>query len=306
MKLSVVSPVYKAGNIIDELIKRIENAVSPITADYEIILVEDCGGDNSWEKITAHCRRDSRVKGIKLSRNFGQHHAITAGIDHCKGDWVVVMDCDLQDQPEEIPKLYAEAQKGFDIVYARRFQRTDSFLKKATSKLFYRIFAWLSGIPQDGTIANFGIYSAKAIKAVVTMREPLRAFFTMIKWVGFPSTSINVEHAPRFAGKSSYNWKRLYNFALDISLSFSDKPLRLTVKLGVIIATSAMLFGFYNVYKYYTGSITQAGYASIIVSIWFLSGLIIFILGIIGLYLSKVFEGVKNRPLYLIESRIND
>ena len=303
MLLSIVSPVYKAEKILDELIRRIHESVSTITSDYEIILVEDGSGDGSWQKIEAHSKTDNHIKGIKLSRNFGQHNAITAGLDHCLGDWIVVMDCDLQDQPEEIPKLYNEALKGFDIVYAKRKQRHDSYFKMITSKIFYKLFAWLSGVPQDGTIANFGIYSSKAINAVNELREPLRSFATMIKWVGFKSTGIYVEHANRFEGKSTYNFRRLLHLALDISLSFSDKPLRMTVKLGAIISGSAFLFGIYTLYKYFTGQITEPGFASLIVSLWFLSGLIIFILGVIGLYLGKVFEGIKDRPLYIIEKK---
>lgn len=305
MVLSIVSPVYKAEKIVDELIRRIHASVSGITADYEIILVEDGGGDQSWERIQSNIAVDNRVKGIKLSRNFGQHSAITAGLDHCKGAWIVVMDCDLQDRPEEIPRLYAAALKGFDIVYAKRAQRNDSFLKCLWSAIFYKLFAWLSGVPQDGTIANFGIYSAKAIQAVNKLREPLRSFATMIKWVGFKSTSISVVHGERFEGKSSYNLKKLLNLALDISLAFSDKPLRMTVKLGAIISFSAFLFGLVMLYKYFTGQITQPGYTSLIVSLWFLSGLIIFILGVIGLYLGKVFESVKSRPLYVISEKSN-
>lgn len=306
MLLSIVSPVYKAEKIVDELIRRIHESVSTITSDYEIILVEDGGGDGSWEKIETHSKTDTHIKGIKLSRNFGQHNAITAGLDHCKGNWIVVMDCDLQDQPEEIPKLYNEALKGFDIVYAKRKQRQDSYFKMISSKVFYKLFAWLSGVPQDGTIANFGIYSSKAIAAVNDLREPLRSFVTMIKWVGFKSTGIYVEHAARFEGKSTYSFKKLFYLALDISLSFSDKPLKMTVKLGAIITVSSFLFGFYTLYKYYTGQITQPGFTSLILSMWFLSGLIIFILGVIGLYLGKVFEGIKARPLYIIKSKTND
>ena len=305
MVLSIVSPVYKAENIVDELVRRIHESVSGITSDYEIILVEDGGGDQSWEKIERHSSVDKRVKGIKLSRNFGQHSAITAGLDHCKGAWIVVMDCDLQDRPEEIPRLYTAALKGFDIVYAKREQRNDTVLKRLWSATFYKIFAWLSGVPQDGTIANFGIYSAKAIQAVNQLREPLRSFAIMIKWVGFKSTSISVIHSERFEGKSSYNFKKLLNLALDISLAFSDKPLRMTVKLGAIISFSSFVFGLLMLYKYFTGQITQPGYTSLIVSIWFLSGLMIFILGVIGLYLSKVFESVKSRPLYIISEKSN-
>jgi len=284
-------------------VKRIQESVVVITNDYEIILVEDGGGDGSWEKIERHSGKDTRIKGIKLSRNFGQHNAITAGLDHCKGEWVVVMDCDLQDRPEEISRLYEEAMKGFDIVYARRKQRRDSFFKRAYSALFYKLFALLSGVPQDGTISNFGIYSAKAIQAVNQLREPLRFFATMIKWVGFSYSSIDVAHAERYGGKSTYNFRKLLHLAMEISLAYSDKPLRMTVKLGALLSFSSLLFGLYILYKYFTGQITEPGFTSIILSIWFLSGLIIFTLGVLGLYLGKVFEGIKKRPLYVIEKK---
>lgn len=303
MKLSIVSPVYQAERIVEELIKRIKLAVEQITGDYEIILVEDFSPDNSWEKIAALASTDSRIKGIKLSRNFGQHHAITAGLDACSGEWVVVMDCDLQDRPEEIISLYNKAQEGFDIVFARRVNRQDGFIKKQTSVLFYKLFSYLSGVPQDGTIANFGIYHKKVIAAINTMREPMRAFSPMARWVGFNKTAIDVKHDERFEGKSSYNWSRLINLALDIALAYSDKPLRMVIKTGFIISSLSILYALLNVIFFFSGIIKVSGFASLIISIWFLSGLIIFILGIIGLYIGKTFDGIKNRPLYIVNKK---
>lgn len=303
--ISIVSPVYKAELIIDELVKRIIASIEVITKDFEIILVDDCGPDNSWKKIEENAAKDSRVTGIKLSRNFGQHYAITAGLDNCRGDWVVVMDCDLQDQPEEIIKLYNKAAEGFDIVYARRSNRQDGFFKKLGSTMFYKVYNYLSGMQQDGTVANFGIYNYKVIESVNKLREPMRAFQPMVRWVGFKHTAIDVEHAERFEGSSSYNWGRLINLALDIALAYSDKPLKLTVKLGVTISLLSILFAIFSVVRYALGYITQTGYTSLIVSIWFLSGLIIFTLGIIGLYVGKTFEGIKKRPIYIIDKKIN-
>lgn len=305
IELSIVSPVYRAELIVDELVRRIVAAVTPITEHFEIILVEDCGPDNSWDKIVENCKRDSRVKGIKLSRNFGQHHAITAGLDHVRGEWIVVMDCDLQDQPEEIHKLYNKAKEGYDVVFARRAERQDSFLKKLSSDAFAKFFAWLSGTKPDNSIANFGVYNRKVINAVNTMREPMRSFPPMVFWVGFKYTAIDVVHADRFEGKSSYNLKKLLKLATDIALAYSDKPLRLTVKLGISISGFAFVLFLYYLYKYLAGKIEQPGYASLILSIWFLSGMIIFVLGIIGLYISKIFEGIKNRPLYVIKDIVN-
>lgn len=303
--ISVVSPVYRAERIVPELVKRLHAQLATLTTDYEIILVDDRSPDDSWSQITTACSVDHRVKGLRLSKNFGQHHAITAGLDRCKGDWVVVMDCDLQDRPEEINHLYQEALRGYDIVFARRAQRQDGAIKKLSSKIFFGVFSYLSGIKQDGTISNFGIYSRKAINAINTLREPMRAFSPMARWVGFKKTAIDVTHAQRFEGKTSYSWSRLIDLGLDIAIAYSDKPLKLAVKLGLSISFLAIIFTLYNIYAYFAGIIRVPGYASIIISIWFLAGLIIFILGIVGLYIGKTFEGIKNRPIYIADETVN-
>lgn len=303
--ISVVSPVYRAELIVDELVRRVHAEVSKITDSYEIVLVEDCGPDNSWDKIVENCNKYPFVKGIKFSRNFGQHHAITAGLDYCTGDWIVVMDCDLQDRPEEIVNLYKEAQKGYDIVFARRVERQDTFIKRSTSTLFYKVFSYLSGIKQDGTVANFGIYSRKSIDAVNKLREPLRVFSAMARWVGFKHTYLDVTHAARYEGTTSYNWSKLIDFALDYAISYSQKPLKLTVKLGLIISCMSVFYSIYVIIAHYMGIITVPGYTSLIISVWFLSGLMIFILGIIGLYVGKTFEGIKNRPIYIVDHKRN-
>ncbi len=304
--LSIVSPVYNAEKIIPALVERIESSIQKITVDYEIILVEDCGPDNSWEIIENIAKTNLKVVGIKLSRNFGQHYAITAGLDQAKGDWVVVMDCDLQDQPEEIEKLYKKAQEGFDIVLGRRFDRKDRFFKKFFSKMFYRTLGYLTGSEQDETVANFGIYNKNVVKAVVSMRESIRYFPTMVKWVGFKSTKVNVEHDDRGEGESSYNLKKLINLALDIILAYSDKPIRLLIKTGLLISFISVLVAFIYFIKWLKGDVLVLGYTSLIISIWLLSGIILSTLGIIGLYVGKTFEGVKNRPIYIIKKIINN
>lgn len=301
--ISIVSPVYKAELVIDTLVERLRKSLKAISENYEIILVEDNSPDNSWQKIKIHSGEDQRIKGIRLSRNFGQHYAITAGLDHCKGEWVVVMDCDLQDQPEEILRLYQMAISGYDIVLAKREKRQDHFFKRYSSKAFYGVLGYLTGSKQDSAIANFGIYHRKVIHCISQMRESIRYFPTMIKWVGFNSTEIEVEHAPRLVGKTSYNLSKLFNLALDIILAYSDKPIRLLVKLGFSISFISFIFAVYTIIKAIRGQIVILGYASIIISIWLLSGFIIFTLGIIGLYIGKTFEGVKNRPIYIIRER---
>jgi glycosyltransferase involved in cell wall biosynthesis len=303
--ISIVSPVYRAEKILPELVSRIKKNLEKITDNYEIILIEDCGPDNSWEKIEELAKIHPEIIGLKLSRNFGQHYAITAGLDHAKGEWVVVMDCDLQDQPEEIEKLLSKAKEGYDIVLARRYARQDGFFKKLFSKLFYRTLGYLTGSEQDETVANFGIYNRKVIKSIVSMRESIRFFPTMVKWVGYKSTKLNIEHSTREEGKSSYNFFRLMNLAMDIILAFSDKPLRMVVKTGLIIAGLSVVFSIYTLVQWYYGMIIEIGYTSLIVSIWLLSGIIISTLGIVGLYVGKTFEGVKNRPIYIIDKTTN-
>ncbi len=303
--ISIVSPVYRAEKIVDLLVQRIVAEVSKITEDFEIILVEDGSPDNSWQKIEENCTKDSRVKGIKLSRNFGQHYAITAGLDYTQGEWVVVMDCDLQDRPEEIINLYNKAQEGYEVVLARRHERQDSFFKRFFSWAFYWILSYLTGVKHDPAVANFGIYHRRVIDAVCLMRESIRVFPIMVRWVGFKQTKLNVHHAEREEGKTSYNFKRLFNLALDIVLAYSDKPIRLTIKAGFIIASISFILAISMVIRYFLGKISVSGYASLIVSIWFFSGLMMMTLGVIGLYIGKTFEGVKNRPIYIIGKKIN-
>ena len=304
--ISIVSPVYKAENIVDELVKRIIESVSKITSDFEIILVEDGSPDNSWLKIEENCKKDKRVKGIQLSRNFGQHYAITAGLDHCSGDWVVVMDCDLQDRPEEIIKLYQKAQEGFEIILASRFERKDSFIKRLFSKLFYRALGYLTGTEQDESVANFGIYDKKVIDAIKTMRESIRYFPTMIKWVGFKQAKIKVVHSERYQEKTSYTFKRLINLAMDIILAYSDKPIRLFIVFGLVISFLSFIVAIIYLIRYLNGDVVIMGYTSLIISVWLLAGIIMALLGIVGLYVGKTFEGVKRRPIYIISDETNN
>jgi dolichol-phosphate mannosyltransferase len=266
--------------------------------------VEDASPDQSWKVIEQLANRNPKVKGLKLSRNFGQHYAITAGLDQAAGEWVVVMDCDLQDRPEEIPSLFAKAQEGFDVVLARRANRQDGFLKRLSSKLFYRTLAWLTGSHQDETIANFGIYHQKVVREITGMRESIRYFPTMVRWVGFRQTTLDVVHAANEERGSSYNFKRLFNLALDIMLAYSDKPIRLTVKLGLLVALTGFLFALFTLVRYLQGDIIVAGYASLIISLWMLTGFILVTLGMVGLYVGKTFEGVKKRPIYIVEKRV--
>lgn len=305
IKLSIVSPVYKSEKIVDELISRLNTVIATQGIAFEIILVEDGSGDNTWKSICEVCKQHSHVKGVKLSRNFGQHYAITCGLEMAKGDWIVVMDCDLQDRPEEIPKLLKKALEGYEIVFAQREQRKDVFLKRITSKLFYFLFSYLTGTKQDASIANFGIYHKKAIQSVLSMQDGIRYFPTLIQWVGFEKAKVKVNHDCRFEGKSSYTWGKLIGLATRNIVSFSNKPLEFFVRLGLVVSFISFITGLVYLYNYFTGKITVLGFTSIIITITFLSGIIILCLGIMGIYLGNIFEQVKQRPLFIVQEKLN-
>ena len=303
--ISIVIPTYKCENFILKLYERLTATLKSISDSYEIIFINDCSPQNDWQEIEKIANLDNKVKGIYLSRNFGQHPAITAGIENSHGKWIVVMDCDLQDQPEEITKLYNKTKEGYEIVFGQRLRRKDSFIKKNFSKLFYFVLGYLTGTKQDSSIGNFGIYHRNVINAILSMGDNTRYFPTMVRWVGFKYTSIEVIHNNREFGKTSYSLKKLINLALDVMIAFSDRPLRLTVKLGLLISLMSLIYTLYILIKYFMNQIIITGWASVIISIWFLSGLIIFLLGIIGLYIGKTFEKVKDRPIYIIREIVN-
>lgn len=302
--LSVVTPVYGCGDCLVELYRRLKQTLTEITPDYEIIMVNDHSPDHAWMLIQQLAHQDHNVKGISLSRNFGQHHAITAGLDFADGDWVVVMDCDLQDQPEEIKRLYAKAQEGYDVVFARRYERQDRLWKKWASKCFYRVLDFFTDSHSDHTVANFSISSRTVIENYRNMREQNRLFPLFIRWMGFNTAYINVAHSERYAGKTSYNFSKLFNLAIDIIVSQSNKPLRLSIKFGFLISFGSLLYGLWLMYRYFFLAQPVAGWTSVMVSIYFIGGLIFANLGVLGLYMGKVFDEVKHRPLYVVKEKV--
>lgn len=300
--VSVVSPVYQAGPILDELVNRLEKVLNTLPCSWEIILVDDGSSDNSWEVVCQNAARIPLVCGLRLSRNFGQHHAITAGLDQCKGEWIIVMDCDLQDQPEEIPKLWAKAQEGYDAVGARRGLRKDSTLTIWLSRAFYACLGYLTGQPQDPEVGNFGIYHRRLIDTVLLLHESTRYFPTMVRWAGFRQTTVTVSHG-QSGRPTSYSIGRRIQLALDIILTYSDKPLRLAVYMGMLLAGLAFGLGILMLMRALLGQIVVLGYASLIVSLCFFSGVLIIVIGIVGLYVGKTFESVRARPLYVVSDR---
>ncbi|MGQ2983644.1 glycosyltransferase family 2 protein [Flavobacterium sp.] len=298
--ISIVSPVYMAENIVGKLLLEIQKVMSAIGCSYEIILVDDRSPDNSWLEMNNLSLSYPELINVRLSKNFGEYPAIMAGLSLARGEWVVVMDCDLQDKPSELERLYSMALQGYDIVVGKRAKRKDNYFKKLSSKLFSAVFSYLTSIEYDNERANFGIYNKKVIKAVLNMGDRVKFFPLFILISGFRNTTIPVEHGERFSGKTSYNFKKLMSLAFNILISFSDKPLRFFAKLGMLIIVSAMAIGSYDIYEYLYGS-GISGNAAIIDSIWFLSGIIITAIGVTGIYVGKIFEQVKQRPVYIID-----
>ena len=299
--ISVVTPVYGCSKSLDKLYERLLKTLTEITEEFEIIMVNDASPDNAWPAIKKLALHDERVKGINFSRNFGQHRAITAGLDYAQGDWVVVMDCDLQDQPEEIAKLYAKAQEGYDIVFGRRISRQDNIFKRMSSKVFYKIFDYFTETNTDNSVANFSIISKKVLHSIREFKEQNRSYALFVNLLGFKRIDIEIEHAKRDEGKSSYTFSKLVNLAIDGIVSQSNKPLKLLIKFGFIISFSALVYAMWLIIRYMMYGISVEGWTSVMVSIYLISGLMFLNLGFIGLYIGKIFDETKNRPLYIID-----
>ena len=302
--ISIVSPEYKGATMVSELVRRIRESVSPITEDFEIILVNDASPDNTWSEIEKQCAADKRVKGLDLSRNFGENYAITAGLHFASGDWIVVMDCDLQNRPEDIPLLYTKAQEGFDIVYARRVHKKFGFFKRLSSRIYHGVLGWLSGVKQDSSVAEFGIYSSQVIAEYNKLPEVARSFANLITTLGFKSAAVDVTHAERGDGETSYTFSKLCKVAFDVILSNSNKPLKIAVGLGAVIVAFSLILIVYTFIEHLV-SPQPAGFSSTFISIWLLGGLNIFILGVVGLYVDRIFNQVKGRPLFIVAKTLN-
>ncbi len=303
--LSVVVPVYNEGSLIDELFKRVLINTKLITEDFEIVIVDDGSQDQTWELIEYKAKEETRIKGIKFSRNFGHHYAITAGLHAAKGEWVVVMDGDLQDRPEVIPDLYKEAQTGFDIVFVSRQNRPEKLYYLIAQKFFYWSLRILSGMDFDSRQANFSIINSKVVEAFKLFPENTRFYGSTIKWLGYSKSEIPADHGARFSGKPSYTLKKRLKLAFDIILSFSERPLKFAIGLGIIVSATGMMIAFWIVGKYLIFDEGVSEMLSIFCIILFATGIILVINGIIGIYIGQIFNETKKRPLYIIDKCLN-
>ncbi len=310
-QFSIVIPIYNEEENIPELYNRLTTLMDRLCEsegysrnDYEIIMVDDGSNDNSWSLIKNLNTKDNRVKGISFSRNFGHHIAITAGLDHSKGKVIILMDGDLQDPPEEIPKLYEKYKEGYDIVYGIRLERKDPFLKKLSSKIFWWMLKQFSGVNMPAGQTMLRILSRNVVDILNEMREYSRFIHGMMAWTGFKQTQVLIQHAPRTKGKSKYNIPRMFKLAFHAITSFSTVPLRLATWLGISSAFLSLFFGIYFIVRKIFYNIPVPGFASIIVAIFFVGGVQLLVLGIFGEYIGRTYQEVQKRPLYIVREKI--
>ncbi|HEX7681290.1 MAG TPA: glycosyltransferase [Thermoanaerobaculia bacterium] len=303
--ISVVSPVYRAEGIIDEFVREVALALKRVTSDFELVLVEDGSGDGSWPRIAAACTADHRVKGVKLSRNFGQHYAITAGLEQALGTYVIVMDCDLQDDPAFIPDLYAKAIEGYDIVLTSKPKRAHGFFKDLFARLFARSLQWMGGgSSPDWLVGGYSILSRRAVQSLLQINDVHRHYLGMIRWLGFPVAHVPVVHRPRASGKSSYNLPKLIHHAIDGWVSHSNRLLYISVAMGFSFLLTAIVLVALIFVVYFVRGFAQ-GWPSLVVLILTCTGAMLMSVGVLGLYIGKIFDQVRARPLYIIEQTLN-
>lgn len=305
MKISIVVPVYGCPEAIELLHERTVNAVKQITDDYELILVNDSCPKGSWKNIQELCKKDKKVVGINLSRNFGQVNATNAGIEYATGDYVVLMDCDLQDRPEAIVDLYAKIQEGNDIVFVGRQNRKDNPIQRFFSNSFYKVYNYLVDGYYNPAIGNFCMVSRQVVDEYCSLPEHNKSFTTILCWMGYRSDMIMVESDKRLEGKSSYNMRKRINLAIDMITFQSNKPLHFFVKLGVVIGMLAFLFIIYQLGVYIFVGGTPSGWMSLIAVVTLLGGIQLVSLGVIGIYIGNIFNETKNRKAYFIQEVLN-
>ena len=305
--ISIVVPVYLGESCLAELHRRAVESVTPLLdgRTFELILVDDASPDDSWERARGLASADARVKALRFTRNFGQHHAITAGLQSSRGDWVVVMDCDLQDRPEDIKKLYATAREGYDCVVGLRAQSGDPLLRRLISRGFYALFGFLVGRSIDPRIGSFRIISRRAVDRYLEFHERVRLFGNLMEWLAFPTADVEVSHDASARGYSGYTAGKLLKLAFESALLHSERLLRITVYGGFLCAAGSFGFGLYVFVSglFYRSPIQ--GWTSLIVSIFFFSGVMITMLGLIGLYIGKTLEEIRARPLYVVRDSLN-
>jgi glycosyltransferase involved in cell wall biosynthesis len=304
--LSVVLPVRDEEENIPEVVERLTKTLDEMKVSYEILFVTDLNKDNTVEVIKGANRMDKRVKLIKLSNSYGQHVAVIAGLNFCKGQSVVIMDGDLQDYPEDIPGLYKKLSEGFDVVYAVKKSKNDSLLRNMASSLFIGVLNRLSDVRSEHNTSMFRIISRRMVDEVLKFRERQPSLTFVMNLIGFPTSSVEVTSGERKRGKTKYNPFRLMNLGISSLISFSTKPLRLISMVGFVVAALSFIYLCIVLIQALFFSIDVLGWPTIISLITCLGGIQLFVIGIIGEYIGRIFIESKGRPLYIIDETIGD
>jgi glycosyltransferase involved in cell wall biosynthesis len=305
IRYSFVIPVFNEQETLPELHRRLSDVIEQLDGEAELLFVDDCSYDGSYELLTELGRQDARIRVIRFARNFGHQVAITAGLDHAAGDAVVVMDADLQDPPEVVPELVARWQEGFEVVYAVREERTgESWLKRATASAFYRILRRIAHVDMPLDAGDFRLVDRRAVDAFRSMRERARYVRGMFSWVGFRQTGVPYQRPERFAGEAKYSYRKSLTLAVDGLVSFSNAPLRLALIVGFVFSSFAFLVGVFAIVANLAGAFTVPGWTSILVVVSFLGGVQLIVFGMLGLYVGRIFEEVKARPIYIVRETI--
>jgi polyisoprenyl-phosphate glycosyltransferase len=304
-EIAVIVPLYNGRPMLNELCTRLQHSLAEITENYSIFLVDDAGPDNVWPLVRELSQTDKRIKGIRLSRNFGQHYALTAGIDAARARWYVIMDCDLQDAPEDIPRLYAKALEGHDLVVGLRKKDGHDQLKRRMSRLFYLLFRALSGVKLDWSVGNYRIFSNAVAEGFRRMREQLRFIPASFEWLGFEPAYVELPHYVRQEGRSSYTLSKLMTLAGQTILAHSQIPLKLMAILGLVMSAVTFLMAVIYFGRALVLGTSVAGWSSLFVTTLFMGSFQIALMGVLGIYIGKIFDEAKGRPLYVIKETTN-
>lgn len=301
--ISVVVPAFNEEEVLPAFHERLSAVLDQLTCQAEVVFVNDGSTDATLKVLNQLREDDTRIAIVDLSRNFGKEIAMTAGLDHARGDAVVVIDADLQDPPELIPELVDRWRAGYDVVYAQRAVREgETFIKKATAHAFYRFMEGVSRVPIPKDTGDFRLMSRRAVDALMRLRERNRFMKGLFAWIGFPQTALIYNRDPRFAGTTKWNYWKLWNFAIEGITSFTEAPLKIATYLGLFTALGAFVMGLWVIFNTLVYGNPVAGYPSLMVVILFLGGVQLISIGIIGEYLGRTFNEVKQRPLYLINA----
>lgn len=303
--VSIVVPVFNEAENIDAFLARLLPSVDQCIRTFEVIFIDDGSNDATAARIVEHRRRDERIKLVRLSRNFGKEAALNAGLVHATGDIVIQIDADLQHPPEKIPEMITAWGNGADIIYAKRRSRdTETWMRRVLAHSFYRVFAWIADVKLVEGAGDFILLDRKVVDALLALPERGRFTKGLYAWVGFQRASVDFDVEQRAQGKSGWNFAKLLRFGMDAVTAFGSLPLKIWTYIGLFLALMSTMYGATIALRTIIFGVDVPGYASLMVAVCFLSGIQLLGLGIIGEYLSRIFDEVKQRPLFLVQERV--